>query len=288
MSLSGLIILLVLLLLSPNICLAVPSIEVGLIGDSMTDQTCCGASPADIYPVFTQQKLDDCHGTGVFHITECARWGLSILNDDTNCYDHPYWNSASHNDCRALAPNITVIMLGTNDAKSGISDTCRNDLESDYLALIDDMQNVGADVLSAHPPEMYSITYGISNTIFWNQVIPAIENAANSAGSNIIDCNTQFQGLGSGFPLLYRSATDGVHLNRDGRELLGDLVAKYIMERAYFLELVPACNCDGSCDGDEDHSSCPQDCTTTSSSSPTSTTSVSIVVELCCLDTILH
>ena len=193
-----------------------------------------------------------------------------------------------HIAARALAPNITVIMLGTNDAKSGISDTCRNDLESDYLALIDDMQNVGADVLSAHPPEIYSNTYGISNTIFWNQVIPAIENAANSAGSNIIDCNTQFQGLGSGFPLLYRSATDGVHLNRDGRELLGDLVAKYIMERAYFLELVPACNCDGSCDGDEDHSSCPQDCTTTSSSSPTSTTSVSIVVELCCLDTILH
>lgn len=193
-----------------------------------------------------------------------------------------------HIAARALAPNITVIMLGTNDAKSGISDTCRNDLESDYLALIDDMQNVGADVLSAHPPEIYSNTYGISNTIFWNQVIPAIENAANSAGSNIIDCNTQFQGLGSGFPLLYRSATDGVHLNRDGRELLGDLVAKYIMERAYFLELVPACNCDGSCDGDEDHSSCPQDCTTTSSSSPTSTTTVSIVVEFCCLDTILH
>ena len=181
-------------------------------------------------------------------------------------------------------------MLGTNDAKTSISDTCRNYLVNDYSALINDMQSVGADVLSAIPPEIYTNNFGISNTIFHNQVIPAIETAANSAypQSTVIDCNTPFRGLGSGFTSLYRSATDGVHLNQDGRELLGDLIAKYIMERASTLGLAPACNCDESCNADENHSSCPQDCTTASSSSPTSTTSVSIVVELCCLDTILH
>jgi len=83
--------------------------KVACIGDSITAGYGLSNPGADSYPAQLQSLL----GSG-YKVNNYGWSGTTVQKTG----DSPYWNVSYYNDSRNWAPNIVVIMLGTNDSKS--------------------------------------------------------------------------------------------------------------------------------------------------------------------------
>lgn len=81
-------------------------VKVACIGDSITQGA--GAGPGKSYPAQLQGLLGDKWKVGNFGVS-----GRTLLKKG----DHPYWNEKAYKDALASAPDVVIIMLGTNDTK---------------------------------------------------------------------------------------------------------------------------------------------------------------------------
>jgi lysophospholipase L1-like esterase len=135
----------------------------------------------------------------------------------------PYLNQTEFQNVKSFLPNIVVIMLGTNDANTGISFS-NDKFVADYTLLINELQALSSKpkIFLVKPPPIYDNTLSLSNTNLREEVIPGIEQVAAQLGLPTIDVYTSMLNHPEYF-------FDGVHPNNDGSRIIANEIYEAII-----------------------------------------------------------
>jgi acyl-CoA thioesterase-1 len=188
--------------------------KIGCVGDSITYGYGLSNPSQQSYPAVLQTLLGAQHTVKNFGTSGCTLMKKG---------DKPYWNDANFSASDAFKPDVVVIMLGTNDAKPE-NWSKKADFLGDYASLIDHYRGLGARVYVATPPPVYPPgAYGIDPTMFANEVVPLVRQAATGANAPIIEVFTALSGNASYFP-------DYVHPNAAGAQRIAQTVATALQD----------------------------------------------------------
>ena len=176
-------------------------VRVACVGDSITQLT---GYPADL-----QVLLGNSYNVRNFGVT-----GATILLNT----DRPYLNQTACSDAEAFQPQVVVIMLGTNDARTNIYPNSEN-LEANFKMLVDSFQSIRGNpkLLVAIPPPIYNNTIGLSASNLAQGVIPRLEQEAKALHVATVDVYDPLLNHPEFFP-------DGVHPNIAGAEEIAQIV----------------------------------------------------------------
>jgi lysophospholipase L1-like esterase len=190
------------------------TIRVACVGDSIT-YGAGSSSPSTLsYPVQLAGLLGSGYTVGNF-----GHSGATMLHAG----DLPYVNVAEYPASDAFAPDIVVIMLGTNDSKPQ-NWQYQSQFAADDAALIAHYR-----ALPSHPlvfsctdcPVYGSGNFGITEAVVHGEVIPLILATAAAVAAPVIDVYTAMSGIPQDFP-------DNVHPDDAGYALLAQAVYRSI------------------------------------------------------------
>lgn len=198
-------------LVSGSCSVALAQIHIACVGDSITAGYGLSNPGADSYPAQLQTLM----GSG-FVVGNYGRSGATALKRS----DNTYWNSSQYRASLKSAPDIVVIMLGTNDSKSWNWDAAK--FNSDYRALIAKYQSLSTAprvYICLVPPVYLPNAFGTTfdPAFIQNAVEPAIRDIATQTGVTLIDNNTPLQNHPEYF-------TDGVHPTPQGASIIANVV----------------------------------------------------------------
>jgi acyl-CoA thioesterase-1 len=157
-----------------------------------------------------------------------SNFGVSGTNLEKNV-GQPYWTSTQFTPSHDFAPDIVVIMLGTNDAQPAVWSAGMSHFVADYEALLDSYTS-----LASHPtpyiilptPIGYS-PFGHTGALIPDAIIPDIKQVAMMKGVTTIDAFTAFGGTtadAGAFNTSLYGPSDQVHPNAQGQQIICDLV----------------------------------------------------------------
>lgn len=181
--------------------------KVACVGDSITENSgWCAALGT---------KLGANYQVGNFGVS-----GTTLMKSG----DTPYWTSRQYTPGHDFAPNIVVIMLGTNDSKPQNWSKKAN-FVADYTALIDSYAVLASNpkIYVCLPPPAGNNSYAISGTVIANEVLPLVREVAISKNVPTIDIFSAFGGT-SFDASLFDGTQDQVHPNAKGAQLICDKV----------------------------------------------------------------
>jgi acyl-CoA thioesterase-1 len=162
-----------------------------------------------------------------------SNFGVTGTNLEKNV-GQPYWTSSEFTPSHDFAPNIVIIMLGTNDAIPSTWNAGMGHFVADYEALLASYTS-----LASHPtpyiivptPIGYS-PFGHEGALIPDDIIPDIKQVAMAEGVTTIDAFTAFGGnyadAGAFNANLY-GTSDQVHPNAQGQQIICDLVYDALM-----------------------------------------------------------
>lgn len=196
---------------------AAGQVNVALVGDSITrGNHADGAIIGNNYPTHLQDLLDAAFGGGAYVIGDGSfhpflngfgHGGATLRNDGNRPYtDQTAYTESLGNAPGYTAPDIVVIMLGTNDARPGTNwDTSDNPGETaiflqDYQSLISSYDALGSqpDIVVMSPIPSSTVVSGGSSAIdddLINDVIaPAVRDSVSGFAEvdGFIDINALF------------------------------------------------------------------------------------------------
>ncbi|MCE5279030.1 MAG: GDSL-type esterase/lipase family protein [Planctomycetaceae bacterium] len=121
----------------------------------------------------------------------------------------------------ASKPDVVVIMLGTNDAKSATVD--KEKFTAAYKALVKSFADLPSKpkIYICTPVAVGKDAYGITEKVVKEQVVPLVKQIAEDLKLPLIDCYTPTAGKAD----LY---DDGVHPNAKGYAVIAQTVAEAI------------------------------------------------------------
>jgi acyl-CoA thioesterase-1 len=164
--------------------------------------------------------------------------GSTMMKSPTDSY----WVAPEFAAAKAFAPEVVVIMLGTNDAKgSWTSADGPHHFEPDYRAMVAEFAALPSKprFVLVWPPPMIRPTLKTQDMILQTQVDPIISRIATDTGSRLAKVRdaflpdpTRYFGAGDGVDI-----ADGLHPNDSGAQRIADTV---------FCALVPS---DAKCGG---------------------------------------
>ncbi|MFD0676075.1 MULTISPECIES: chitobiase/beta-hexosaminidase C-terminal domain-containing protein [unclassified Paenibacillus] len=175
-------------------------IKIATVGDSITAGS--GASSGNSYPAQLQRLL----GTD-YLVNNYGLSGSTLLKNG----DKPYWNQTQYTDSKAFLPDIVIIQLGTNDAKSQ-NWAKKDQFLANYKELITIYKNLASHpaVYVALPPKVFgNNTFNINGTVLKDEITPLVQQAASETNATIIDNYVATKNLDAYFP-------DKVHPNDTG------------------------------------------------------------------------
>ena len=197
------------------------AIRVACVGDSITFGFRIKDRQRDSYPAVLQKLLGPDYDVHNFGFN-----GATLLKKG----DRPYFKQRIHDEALAFAPDIVVIMLGTNDSKhrgdgSLESEHAINnwqykaDYVSDYEELIAEFRkaNPQVKVYVCLPTPCFPGRWGINNKTIHDEIIPLVRQVAKDENARIIDLNTPLAGKKDLFP-------DTVHPNPAGAKIMAETV----------------------------------------------------------------
>jgi acyl-CoA thioesterase-1 len=188
--------------------------KVACVGDSIT------ALPTSWCGVLST-KLGAGYNVGNFGVS-----GTTLLENTMQAYK----NCAQYTPSHDFAPNIVVIMLGTNDSMPR-NWANKADFVGDYEALIDSYTSLPSHpkaYVNLPPPASEDNVFTISGNTIEKEMIPLIKEVAKNKSITAIDCFTPFGGAGANFdPSLFG---DGVHPTAAGQELIAKAVYDALMK----------------------------------------------------------
>lgn len=184
------------------------AIRVACVGDSLTEGT--------VYPNILSTLLGKNYSIGNFGVG-----GASISLES----EKPYVRQPEFKEATIFLPNIVIIMLGTNDATSILTEHILN-FTSDYERLIGEFQALSSkpEIWLVKPPPIFDNGTGLSTTYFVQQVIPRIEQVAKETSLPLIDVYTPLANHPEYF-------LDGVHPNGEGIKIIATTIFNAITER---------------------------------------------------------
>jgi Lysophospholipase L1 and related esterases len=186
-------------------------IKVACIGDSITWGFTLLNPWKQSYPALLQEKLGDGYEVRNFGYNDAA----ARIDADT-----PYVSKRVYRESLEWAPDIVLLMLGTNDTKTRNWDP--EIFRRDYRAIIDSYRS-----LPSHPrviliapirifPFMRLPLLGVHPETLEEGVRPAIRETAEAEGLELIDLYDLFSDT--------TYCRDGVHPQRTGARMLADAI----------------------------------------------------------------
>jgi acyl-CoA thioesterase I len=196
-----------------------PLIRVACVGDSITFGATIQNRESNSYPAQLSRLLGAGYGVRNFGVS-----GATMLEKS----DLPYLHRSEYTNALTFAPDIVVIMLGSNDSKhhdagspANVPENWANKAEyvPDYEKLIASFRqaNPKVKVFVCLPPPCFSQHWGINDKTIHDEIIPLIHNVARASHAKIIDLNTPLAGKPEMF-------SDTIHPNTDGAKLMAATV----------------------------------------------------------------
>jgi len=181
------------------------SVLVACVGDSITE----GSG----YPSELQNMLGSSYMVENFGVS-----GASVMVESGK----PYVNLTAFQNAKEFLPEIVVIMLGTNDARSYSLPHIEN-FVSEYENLISAFQGLTSkpEIFLVKPPPIFDNNLGLNSTIFVQDVIPRIDQVASELRLPLTDVYAALINHSAYFP-------DGVHPNNEGAEIIATEVSNGI------------------------------------------------------------
>ncbi|MBI5870268.1 MAG: hypothetical protein HZB44_04825 [Actinobacteria bacterium] len=186
-------------------------LRIACVGDSITWGALIWRRKRDCYPARLQRLLGDGVIVGNFG---------SVGHTAQTSADLPYENSKPYRASSGFAPDVALIMLGTNDAKENNWNGIEKFIE-DYRALIGHYRALPSSprIVLMTPPSVYA--KGRSGKIKWgieasaiDEMCGAIHSLAGDERFTLIDVHAAT----AGHPEAFRF--DGIHPGPDGAELI--------------------------------------------------------------------
>jgi len=176
-------------------------IRVACIGDSITE--------LPYYPNDLQTLLGTNYTVGNF-----GSGGATVLLDT----DKPYMDQVEFVRAKNFPPDIVIIMLGTNDARTDNFKSIEN-FVSDYMKLINEIQALESNpkIFLAKPPPLFDNELDLKSENLLDEIIPRIEQIANEEGLPVIDVYSALENHPEYF-------WDGVHPSSDGAAVIANTV----------------------------------------------------------------
>ncbi len=187
-------------------------IKIACVGNSITQGP--GRENPDSYPLQMQKILGEDYQVGNFGVS-----GRTLLRKG----DFPYWNEPQFQQVKDFAPDILVIMLGTNDSKPQ-NWKYASEFRQDYLDMIHEFKKsmpVDGKVYVILPVPVTRINFGITPEVMNNEQRLMLIDIALESGSELIDLYTPFMGKEDLLP-------DGVHPNTEGLGIMARVIARAI------------------------------------------------------------
>lgn len=188
--------------------------KVACVGDSITEGLLLANPSQESYPTQLSQILD--RG---WDVQNFGKESATVMRSG----DLPYWETNAYIPSHDYAPDVVVIMLGTNDTRTE-NWVDRASFISYYTQLIETYKNLESQpiVYICYPPPVYEGGYdGITNTRVVNELLPLIAQTASDNGIEIIDIYTALSNKVSFF-------NDAIHPNVNGARVIAETVYQSI------------------------------------------------------------
>jgi lysophospholipase L1-like esterase len=183
-------------------------VKVACVGDSITEGV--GAKRGQSWPDQLGAMLGD--------QWEVKNFGLSATTL-MNSGNKPYQKCGKFTAAMESAPDVVVIMLGTNDTKPNNWKHFEKDYENDYRDLVGDFAQLGSKprIFVCYPPYIAKDgNWGINEPNTRDQ-IPVVTKVAKDLKLGIIDVHAALDGKDALIP-------DKVHPNTEGATLIAKAV----------------------------------------------------------------
>lgn len=176
-------------------------IRVACVGDSITYGSQVSNWPQNHYPLLLNQLLGESYTVHNYGIS-----GATLLSSA----DKPYIGTKIYPHSIAFEPDVVVIMLGTNDAKTN-NWTNADDFRNQFSAFIDVYLELPSkpEVFLCTPCKAYSTGYSIQDERI-EIAAQIIREVAEGKGLQLIDIRL----LSEQHPEWFEK--DGIHPNNDG------------------------------------------------------------------------
>lgn len=194
----------------PGAAAAATVVKVACVGDSITAGY--GAGGPDSYPNVLGKLLGASYQVANFGVS-----GATLMKSG----DKPYWKEAAFTKAAEFAPDVVVLMLGTNDSKPQNWKN-KDSFAGDYRAMVDHFTALPnhPKVYVCLPAPVYGAgNFAITNPPVKDEILPLIRKVAADAKAPIIDVNAALSERPELFP-------DTVHPNAAGYKLLAETIAK--------------------------------------------------------------
>ncbi len=141
--------------------------------------------------------------------------GSTVLLDT----DKPYIDQVEFVYAKNFLPDIAIIMLGTNDARTDHFKSIDN-FVPDYMKLINEIQALESNpkIFLVKPPPLFDNDHELKNVNLLEGIIPRIEQIANEEGLLIIDVYAALENHPEYF------WNDGVHPSSEGATVIASEV----------------------------------------------------------------
>lgn len=187
-------------------------IRVACVGDSITEGMGINWQSNNAYPAL----LDSVLGDG-YEVMNFGRSATTMMQQG----DFPYWSAKEFSNTLRYHPDVVVIALGTNDAKT--YQWNRERFIESYCHMVDTFLAIRPMpvVKVCLPVPVAEDKWSITDSVVSNGVIPAVREIANRYNIELIDLNSvMVKHLD-----LY---VDGVHPTRQGAKLMAEEVARHL------------------------------------------------------------
>ena len=195
------------------------TIKVACVGNSITEGSGLKNPQQESYPSVLSDLLGE-----EYEVRNFGYSGRTLLNKG----DRPYMKEDRYRNALAFNPDIVTIKLGTNDSKPQnwqYKDEFKKDLETMVTAF----QELPSkpEIYLCLPAPSVAVTWGINDSIVYNEVIPYIREVAASKNTHLIDLYTPLKPYPEYFP-------DNVHPNAEGAKRIAEVIYETLTGRKFF------------------------------------------------------
>ncbi len=159
-------------------------VRIACMGNSITYGAGVSDPSTESYPAQLGVMLQEKYGDTCV-VKNFGNSGRTMLKHG----DYPLWNEKEFTNAMAFAPNICLILLGTNDTKPYNWDVYGDEFYGDYMSMIDTfrVRNPFVKFIVCYPPPAFAVVWDIRDSVIVNGVIPVIDQVLANTDATLID-----------------------------------------------------------------------------------------------------